>query len=169
MDAATIYLDICRDKTLKGVKRRAMLCKCMYQAYAMNGIIKDPIMLGIKFDVVVKDLRKICKVYARNIQLYNLYEKYQPYFFSSTDLLSEFMTLLDIDLDAHALLKEAIEVVEDNSTVISQIQPRITAVASILWMKQEGGLSYNIAQVCSSFKIPKATLQKAIKIFTNII
>ena len=50
-DAALIYLDIVGADTLKRDRRKAMMCKCVYEAFKANNIARDPIMLSKLFDI----------------------------------------------------------------------------------------------------------------------
>jgi len=168
-DATNIYIDVVGEDTLKRDRRKAMMCKCAYEAFKQNGVARDPIMLAYLFGINVKKLRKAQKDFHEKVHQTGKKDKYPKTYLSAGDLLAEFLTLFGFKhLEQNPDVKDLYNIIEklyDSSMITMRYRPRdVAIVVAYMYYKQKSD-SISSIEVHNTYSIPKIIIND---IMTNI-
>lgn len=168
--AIDIYIDITDGDTLKGNKRKAMMCKCVYAAYTALGIPKDPIMLARLFGVTDAQLRKAQNEFSERVYYRDLMVKYPKKYFSAKELLEEFLVLFDVEDAPRSDLETIIDKIYENIMLQNKFKSRDVAICVVYWYVTKTNACPNLdidafrAKTC----IAKSTMKKLLDIITKL-
>jgi transcription initiation factor TFIIIB Brf1 subunit/transcription initiation factor TFIIB len=158
--AAQIYMTVMRGIVRKRGRRKAMMCKCAYEAYKQNNVYKDPILLAQRFGIDVKKLRKAQDEFYDLLHEIDHYATFPRRQLSATDLLqdiSQHMGLVDVPL---AMLGDLIETLYQRSTLLHRTSSRDVAISVLHWYACESGNARTYEQTQKVTLVPKAKLVK---------
>uniref|UniRef100_A0A6C0CIV0 Uncharacterized protein n=1 Tax=viral metagenome TaxID=1070528 RepID=A0A6C0CIV0_9ZZZZ len=167
--ASQIYMTVMRGIVRKRGRRKAMMCKCTYEAYKQNNVYKDPILLAHKFGIDAKKLRKAQDEFYDLLHEIGLYSKFPRRQLSAADLLPDIahhMGLVDIPI---SMLVELIEMLYQRSTLLYRTSSRDIAISVLHWYASESnnGRSYEATQRLTM--VPKAKLVKNVSSIVHVM
>lgn len=161
-DATKIYIDVVSDTTLKRDRRKAMMCKCAYEAFKVNNIARDPIMLTKLFDISIKKLRDAQKDFYSLIHDTEKKESYPKVHLTAKQLLEEFLTLFGLQQEEYENdfndLKLMIDKLYDSPILMVRNRPRDIAIVVALWQFEKCGYEIANDEVHNRFYIPKVAI-----------
>lgn len=157
-DSIKIYMTVMQDITLKRGNRRAMMCKCTYEAYKQNNIKKDPIFLAKKFDITVKQLTKSQNDFYTRLFIMKKLKKYPKEHFDAFDLLRDIAENMNYKGDKYEEMEEVIEKMYQEMELLVRISPREIAIACIHYFKCYEGDNVSFEQTEKSALIAHTKL-----------
>lgn len=168
--AISYYKKITNGDILKDSNRRGLIWMCCYEAFKHNGIAKDPILLGIKFNLDRKHMNKGLRKFWERICLKGYKEDFPKIQLSTKDLLPEFMDLFDVDEEDIDDLIEITDSIKNNLEDIDKYQPRSIVIAAIFWYinQQSTNNKLLVTDVCKDYHIPHTTLTKLLNVINSI-
>ena len=98
-DAIDIYLSVV-PTTLKRGKRKAMMWKCLYEAYKKNNIPKDPILLAKTCGVEKKQLEKAQTTFESYVFEAGIASKFPRVHFTAQQLLPDIAQSFGVEMEA---------------------------------------------------------------------
>tara|TARA_R110001599_G_scaffold353841_1_gene599815 strand:+ start:26041 stop:26658 length:618 start_codon:yes stop_codon:yes gene_type:complete len=132
-----IYMMVMGEVTLKRGNRRAMMCKCTYEAYKQNNIKKDPIFLSQKFDIKIKQLCKSQNdFYSKLFHLQKL-KDFPKVHFSAFDLLHDIAEHMNYKGDKYNEMEDMIEKLYNNMDLLKRIPPREIVISIVHYYKNK--------------------------------
>jgi hypothetical protein len=158
--AGQIYMQVMRGIVRKRGRRKAMMCKCAYEAYKQNNVYKDPILLAHRFGIDVKKLRKAQDEFYDLLHEIKLYSSFPRHQLSAADLLpdiSHHMGLVDVPFE---MLGDLIETLYQRSTLLHRTSSRDVAISVLHWYACESGSAKSYEQTQKMTLVPKAKLAK---------
>lgn len=174
--AVTIYTDVVGKDTLKRDTRKAMMCKCAYDAYAKCGVPKDPILLAKKFGIELAKLREAqTDFYERlyNIDPENGILKHPKPVIDSKDLLREFLLLFGIESAPYEDLYIVIDKIYGVLLLKGRIKCRDISVCVAYWyatrmMSSPNDDHISVTEMCDMTEVAKSTAVKILSIIENL-
>lgn len=171
-DAVLIYLDVVGQDTLKRDRRKAMMCKCTYEAFISNNVARDPVMLTKLFDIDIKKLKKAQNDFYEKAHISGKKRKYPKIHLTAKQLLDEFLTLFGFtDEKASEDILELHEIIEqlyETSVLLERHRPRDISIAVAYWYYQKHGFVMLPEDVHFKFLIPKVTIIELINTINNL-
>lgn len=166
--AVGIYTDVIGGDTLKGDKRKAMLCKCAYEAFLSLGMARDPILLARRFGVSDAKLREAQNDFTERIHEKELKEKYPKRQITAKELLIEFLLLFGIEDAPQEDLNTVIDKIYSNIVLKSRIKSRDIAICVVYWYMSNTGIKTTSEQVRKETGMAKATMTKVLGIISKL-
>jgi len=135
-DAVQIYLSVLPGITLKRNNRKGMMWKCAYEAFGMNNICKDPIILGKSFELNIKQMCHAQEIFYANLFAQGSLHEYPKKHYSATELLNDIGNAIGIEDIPFEYLEKVIQNVYMQNTLISRTAPRDVAISVLFWYSQ---------------------------------
>lgn len=168
--ASQIYMLVLAGDTFKRGRRRAMMCKCAYEAFKENNIWKDPILLAKMFDVDVKKLRDAQDEFYARIHGTDLCMMFPKRHLTAKELLEDIAQHLNVESDDNieqeqvnvSLLHEIIDKLYDSSILMSRVSPRDIAISVVHWYRNGCGQKISVTETQKITMIARAKLVKIV-------
>jgi hypothetical protein len=160
-----IYMLVINGKVMKRGRRKAMMCKCTYEAYKKHNIYKDPLLLAKDFGITIKQFRKAQEHFYEQVFNTHVQEQFPKKHLTAIELLPDMvfrMNLTDVPIND---LGKIIHIIYENSTLLHRTSPRDVTISVLHWYINREGIvkSYDNTQQITF--IAKAKLLKNV---TNI-
>lgn len=136
-DSIKIYMLVMMDVTLKRGNRRAMMCKCTYEAYKQNNIFKDPIFLAKKFDVTLKQLSKSQNDFYEKLFNASLLQKYPKKHLDAHELLKDINENMKGDVTKFDEIEDIINLLYEDNMLLKRVAPRDVVIGCIHYFKYD--------------------------------
>lgn len=130
--ATSIYFDVMGTTTLKRGKRRAMMAKCAYEAYIINNIFKDPLLLAMKFEVDKKKFMEAQDIFYQMLFNAKNLKKYPKVHLTAKQLLPDIAKHFGFDGIPLDDMNKLIDVMYASSAFLSRSSPRDIAVVVLM-------------------------------------
>lgn len=158
--ASEIYMLVMNGKVAKRGRRKAMMCKCVYEAYKKHNIYKDPVLLSVDFGITVKQMRKAQDLFYEEVFAAGLHEQFPKKHLTAIELLPDIAQRMKITDVPFEELGQLIDLIYENSTLLHRTSPRDVAISALHWFinREEIVRSYDSTQQITT--IAKAKLIK---------
>lgn len=166
--AVSIYVDVVGADTLKRDNRKAMMCKCAYEAYNSMNLPHDPIMLAKKFGITVSKLRDAQKDFAERVFEKELTDKYPKKYITAEELLDEFLFFFGIEDAPKRDLEVVIQNIYTNLALQNRFRSRDVAICVVYWYMIKIGHIITTDQVRNQTDVAKATMTKILGIINKL-
>lgn len=130
--ATSIYFDVIGSTTLKRGKRRAMMAKCAYEAYIVNNIFKDPLLLAMKFEIDRKKFMEAQDIFYQMLFNSKNLKKYPKVHLTAKQLLPDIAKHFGFDNIPLSDMNNLIDVMYANSAFLSRSSPRDIAIVVLM-------------------------------------
>lgn len=167
--AAQIYMMVLTGDTFKRGRRRAMMCKCTYEAFKENNMPQDPVLLAAVFDIDVKKLRDAQDEFYSRIFGTDLAEMFPKRHLTAKELIPSIALAMGaepIDLEFASVL---IDKLYESSILMSRTTPRDIAIAFVHWYMNKNGQATSPTTTQTVTRIPKVKLTKLVSALESLI
>lgn len=130
--ATSIYFDVMGCTTLKRGKRRAMMAKCAYEAYILNNIFKDPLLLAARFEIDKKKFMEAQDIFYEMLFHAKNLKKYPKVHLTAKQLLPDIAKHFGFELTQFDEMNNLIDVMYANSAFLSRSSPRDVAIVVLM-------------------------------------
>lgn len=137
--ATAIYFDVMDDATSKRMKRRAMMAKCAYEAYILNGIPKDPVLLAKKFEVDRKKFMEAQDIFYSMLFNKKALKLYPKVHLTAKQLLPDISRHFGFSDLPFEDLNVIIDEMYASSAFLTRWAPRDIAIVLFLWYMDQVG------------------------------
>ena len=138
--------------------RQMMLFYCVYNAYKMNNIIKEPYILAFMFGLDKTHVSKSLKMFNLDTSQYNLIERIKP-----QDFIDQFFEMTKLDTEHLDEIKSwLIKILDKEPNLLITTQPQRIAVAIIIYYLSANGISYDIGIYEKVLNIKKTSIIKLV-------
>lgn len=162
--ASEIYMLVLGGDTFKRGRRKAMMCKCVYEAFKENNICKDPLLLAKMFEVDLKKLRDAQDEFYGRLHGTELCMQFPKRHLTAKELLPDIVQAMNVSTmdfhDAHDLIDK----IYDSSILMSRVSPRDIAISIVHWYRNKYGVKISLSETQKITMITRAKLSKLISV-----
>lgn len=167
--AADIYIMVMKSVVMKRGRRRAMMCKCVYEAYKKHGVLKDPILLARDFKITVKQLRKAQDHFHEEVFNSGFQDEFPKRHLTAKNLLPDMIERMGIEDAPISELSALVDLIYSNDTLVERMSPRDIAISVLHWYINRDQMAKTYDSTQEEMLITKAKLTKTVTIIKNIM
>ena len=171
--SAQIYMLILNGDTFKRGRRRAMMCKCSYEAFKENNMPRDPIILAKLFDIDVKQLRDAQDEFYARIHGTDLCTVFPKRHLTAKELLPDIaITLRPGDEEQWIEIEAACELIDKlyaSSELMARVSPRDIAISLIHWYRNVSGSPISVPETQRLTNIARAKLKMLTEAYQSLV
>jgi hypothetical protein len=173
--ATAIYFDVMGCVTLKRDKRKAMMAKCVSEAYIQNNIYKDPMLLAAKFEITKKKFMEAQGIFYERLFHEGKMEKYPKKHLTAKQLLPDIAKHFGFSSIPIDQVSNVIDAMYINSAFLSRSSPRDVAIVILLWYARlanyvnDAGLIITEDFIKSETKIANTKIKEMIPLIAKIV
>lgn len=164
-DTILIYMDVVGTKIFKKRNRMSLIVKCMYEAYRQNNIMKDIILMGMKFGCTAVNMKNAQYLFSEMLFNKGFIHKYPVRYATCEDLLEDYIFLGIVHADMKDVILNTICLVSQKYEYFSRRQPR-AIVLTIAYSFQDTDESPE--EFAKKYSIHKEPMKKVLKIIPKL-